>query len=104
VHQVGDQTKLYYDARSVNHQEGRCLFCEQRQFCIDNEDIGTVRDNSSGLYFTLLATSEITWSKVVEMLFQKHRNPLPGTAHPGCRLDILINLLKPSGFFTYYQI
>jgi len=35
VHQVGNQTKLYYDARSTNHQEERITLSPNRNslFC-----------------------------------------------------------------------
>jgi hypothetical protein len=43
------------------------------------------------LTFYILATSELKWSKVFDMLFQKHRNSLHGTGYPGCSLDILVS-------------
>jgi len=39
----------------MREHEGHCLFSEQCQYCLGNEDVGTVKDNYSGLYFILSA-------------------------------------------------
>jgi hypothetical protein len=59
----------FVSRQTTREQEGHCLFPKQYQCCSNNQELRTFKDNSSALCFIPLATSELMWNKIFEMLF-----------------------------------